>query len=79
MIKTAMKWWSKRISMVIAKTASRNVAFKSGKLVEAFFQDQSVVQTRQLAMEGLSFDDADFEGLARNADLYIFNQDDRQE
>ena len=78
-IKSVMKWWSKCISMVIAKTASRNVAFKSDKLVEALLQDQSVVQTRQLAMEGVSFDEADFEGLARNADLYIFNQDDRQE
>ena len=27
-IKSVMKWWSKRISMVIAKTASRNFAFK---------------------------------------------------
>ena len=53
--------------MVIAKTASRNVAFKSDKLIDALFQDQSVAQTRQ------SFNDADFEGLARNAELYIFN------
>ena len=68
--KSVMKWWSKCISMVIAKTASRNVAFKSDKLVDALFQDQSVVQTRQ------SFIDADFEGLASNAELYIFNQDD---
>ena len=27
-----MKWWTKCISMVIAKTASRNVAFKSDKI-----------------------------------------------
>ena len=52
-IKSAMKWRPKRISMVIAKTASRNVAFKSDKFVEALFQDQSVVQTRQVAMEGM--------------------------
>ena len=78
-IKSVMKWWSKCISMVIAKTASRNVAFKSDKLVEALFEGQSVVQTRQVAMEGISFDDADFEDLGRNADLYIFNQDNRQD
>ena len=52
--------------MAIAKTASRNVAFKSDKMMDALFQDQSVVQTRQ------SFIDADFEGLASNAELYIF-------
>ena len=72
-VKSVMKWRSKCISMVIAKTASRNVAFKSDKIIDALFQDQSVAQTRQ------SFIDADFEGLASNAELYIFNQDDSQE
>ena len=42
-------------------------------------QSQSDVLTRQVATEGLSSDEADFEDLGRNADLYIFNQDDRQE
>ena len=36
-VKAVMKWWSKCISMVIAKTASRNVAFKSGKMMDALF------------------------------------------
>ena len=40
---------------------------------------QSDVLTRQVAAEGLSSDEADFEDLGRNADLYIFNQDDRQD
>ena len=31
-VKSVMKWWSKCISMVIAKTGSRNVAFNSAKL-----------------------------------------------
>ena len=35
--------------------------------------DSSVAQTPQSCF------DADFEGLASNADLYIFNQDDSQE
>ena len=68
-----MKWWTKCISMVIAKTASRNVAFKSDKIMDALFQEgQSAPQTPQ------PFFDADFEGLASNAELYIFNQDDSQ-
>ena len=44
--------------MVIAKTASRNVAFKSDKIMDALFQGQSVAQTSQ------PFFDADFEGLS---------------
>ena len=47
------------------------------------FACQSDVLTRQVATEGLSSDEAlggaDFEDLDRNADLYIFNQDDRQD
>ena len=35
-----MKWWSKCISMAIAKTASRNVAFKVAKMREAIMEDQ---------------------------------------
>ena len=67
-VKAVMKWWTKCISMVIAKTASRNVAFKSDKIIDALFQGQSVPQTPQ------SFFHADFEGLASNAEVYIFNK-----
>ena len=56
--------------MVIAKTASRNVAFKSGKIMDALVQEGQAVP---------SFFQADFEGLANNAEVYIFNQDDSQE
>ena len=59
--------------MVIAKTASRNVAFKSDKIMDALFQGQSAEQTPQ------PFVDTDFEGLTSNAEVYIFNQDDSQE
>ena len=75
-VKAVMKWWTKCISMVIviAKTASRNVAFKSDKLMDALFREgQSAPQTPQTLF------DADFEGLASNAEVYIFNQDDSQE
>ena len=58
--KAVMKWWTKCISMVIAKTASRNVAFKSDKIMDALFQGQSAEQTPQ------PFVDADFEGLTSN-------------
>ena len=59
-IKAVMKWWTKCISMVIAKTASRNVAFKSDKLMDALFQEgQSAPQTPQ------TFFDADFEDLGQ--------------
>ena len=57
----------------------RNVAFKSAELAESVFADQSDVLKHQVATEGLSSDEADFEDLGRNVDLYIFNQDDRQD
>ena len=41
-VKAQMKWWSKCISMVIAKTASRNVAFKSDKIIDALFQPSNL-------------------------------------
>ena len=72
-VKAVMKWWTKCISMVIAKTASRNVAFKSDKIMDALFQGQSGAQTPQ------SVFDADFEILASNSEVYIFDQDDSQE
>ena len=58
-----MKWWSKRISVMIAKTASRSVAFKSVKLAESAFTSQADVLTRQVATKGLSSNDseADFQ------------------
>ena len=36
--------------MVIAKTASRNVAFKSDEIMDALFQGQSVAQTPDRAI-----------------------------
>ena len=67
--------------MIIAKTASRNVAFKSVKLAESLFTSQADILTRQVATEGLSsyYSEADFQDLRHNADLYILYQDDRQD
>ena len=52
------------ISMIIAKTASRNVAFKSGKLAESVFSSQADILTRQLVTEDSSNDnEANFQDL----------------
>ena len=40
-INSAMKWWSKRISMAIARAASRSVAFKAARLGDSTFERQS--------------------------------------
>ena len=53
-IKSVIKWWSKCISMIIAKTASRNVAFKLGKLAESVFTSQADILTHQLVTEDSS-------------------------
>ena len=50
-IKAVMKWWTKCISMVIAKTASRNVAFKSDKLMDALFQEGQSAPQRPLILQ----------------------------
>ena len=39
-VRSVMKWWLKRISMAITKTASRNVAFKVAKMRESIMEDQ---------------------------------------
>ena len=54
--------------MIIAKTASRNVAFKS------VFTSQIDILTRQLVTEDSSNEsEASFQDLGYKADLYIFN------
>ena len=42
-----MKWWSKCISMIITKTASRNVAFKAARMSESMLESQEEVIIRQ--------------------------------
>ena len=76
--RSVMKWWSKCISMAIAKTASRNVAFKVAKMRKAIMEDQDEFLMRNSGqMEvGLETNNAAFlEDAAQNADLYIANQD----
>ena len=77
--RSAMKWWSKCISMAIAKTASRNVAFKVAKMREAIIimegQDEFLMRNSGQMEVGLETNNAAFlEDVAQNADLYIANQ-----
>ena len=39
-VRSVMKWWSKCISMAVAKTASRNVAFKVARMRESIMEGQ---------------------------------------
>ena len=72
-----MRWWTKCISMVIAKTASRNVAFKADMMSQADLEAQASFVTpeatdQEASAERHSLDDDDIE---RNVDLYIFNHE----
>ena len=76
--RSVMKWRSKCISMAIAKTASRNVAFKVAKMREAIMEDQDEFLMRNTGHTevGLEANNAVLlEDVAQNADLYIANQD----
>ena len=74
-INSVFKWWSKCISMVIAKTASRNVAYKANKLGELMFARQSemLMPEEELGSQSPGSYEEDFEDLSSNADLYVFN------
>ena len=63
--------------MVIAKTASRNVAFKTDVMSQAVLEAQASFVTQEAtaqeaSSERNSLDDDDVE---RNADLYVFNHE----
>ena len=67
--------------MVRGRSASLwNDALKSGKLAESVFSSQADILTLQLVTEDSSNEsEANFQDLGYNADLYIFNRDDRQD
>ena len=76
-VRSTMRWWAKCISMVIAKTASRNAAFKTDVMSQAVLEAQASFVTPQAtdqeASSGrCSLDDGDVES---NADLYVFNHE----
>ena len=76
-INSVFKWWSKCISMVIAKTASRNVIYKANKLGESMFVRQSemliLIPEEELGSQSPVSYEEDFEDLSSNVDLYVFN------
>ena len=57
--------------MVIAKTASRNVAFNAAKMGESVLAGQSVILTREVATAGSSTDEEVLEDLERNGFVYF--------
>ena len=72
-VRSTMRWWTKCISMVIAKTASRNVAFKTDVMSQAVLEAQASfvipeVTDQEASSERCSLDDGDVEC---NADLYL--------
>ena len=76
-MKSHMNWWVKCISAVIAKTASRNVAFKARRLRESIMeaQDSFIMREPDDAEAELGEDGEDViaDG-GNNADLYAANQ-----
>ena len=65
--------------VAIAKTASRNVAFKVARMRDAIMQDQDEFITRDTNLEDVALvanDRANLEDIGCNADLYIANQED---
>merc|ERR1712005_103659 len=72
-VRSTMRWWTKRVSMVIAKTASRNVAFKTSVMSQAVLEAQANFVTpeatdQEASSERCSLGDGD---VVRNADLYV--------
>ena len=78
-----MKWWSKCISMAaIAKTTSRNVAFKVARMKESIIYYGGIgrayiIRKSDCEEVGLEANNkAALEDIGHNADLYIANQED---
>ena len=64
--------------MAIAKTASRNVAFKVAKMREAIMEDQDEFLMRNSEHTDVDVEAnnrAQLEDVGQNADLYIVNQE----
>ena len=76
-VRSHMNWWVKCISAVIAKTASRNVAFKARKLSDSIMESQDSFIMREFEDAEVYFGDDCEEIVAdagNNADLYAANQ-----
>ena len=76
-IRSVMKWWSKCISMTIAKTASRNVAFKVAGMREAIMDDQDEFLMRKSEYEEVGMEinnKAALEDVGQNAARFVYCQ-----
>ena len=73
-----MRWWTKCISMVIAKTASRNIAFKADMMSQAVMEAQTsfIIVTPEARGQEASSSERDSLGddddVECNADLYLY-------
>ena len=77
-IRAVMRWWSKCISMAIAKTASRNLAFKVARMRESIMEDQDEFIIRSSGREEIGSEANNrtaLEDIGHNTDLYISNQE----
>ena len=77
-MKSHMNWWVKCISAVIAKAASRNVAFKEMRVRDSIMEGQDRFIMRELddAEVGLGEDCEEvLADVGNNADLYVANQE----
>ena len=77
-MKSHMNWWVKCISAVIAKTASRNVAFKARRLRESIMEGQDSFIMREPEDAEVDFGEDGEDVVAdvgNNADLYAANQE----
>ena len=68
-----MRWWTKCISMVIAKTASRNVAFKADMMSQAVLEAQTSFVTPEVTGQDASLERHSCHD--DDVDLYIFNHE----
>ena len=60
-----MKWWS-YLWLIIAKTASRNFAFKASKIGESVFAGQYEILKREVATVDVTTDEEALDDLGRN-------------
>ena len=76
-VRSAMRWSTKRFSTVIAKTASRNIAYKADIMSQAALEAQTSFVTPEARSQDASSerDSLDDDDVERNADLYIFNHE----
>ena len=70
-----MKWRSKCISTVIAKTAGRNIAFKAARLGDSIFDRQSQILRTEAAQVNSPSHEEHLDDVGCNADLYASRQD----